>query len=161
VTPETIDVIGRTKKPFLRKLNVIWWFMNDEEQKVSDPSAAWYHPEWPEWRRWLYWNVFRNPLQNLSAFVLGVQDKNYTVYGKAHALTVQRNDLDPPEYGVQWAILRGVDLTIPRAFISYSGTRLVWYAGWQPSGFFRLKFNITKRGRLIEPRSQETWEARR
>ena len=140
---DTISVTGRKKKPLLLKLNIVWWFMNDEEQKVSDPSAAWYRPEWPDWRRWLYWNVFRNPLQNFSAFVVGVQDKNYTVYGKAPALTVQRSDLDTSEYGFQWAILRGGDLTVPRAFISYSGSRFVWYAGWQPSGFFRLKFNIT------------------
>jgi len=39
-------------------------------------------------------------------------------------------------------VRRFCQITIPRAPICYSGSRLVWYAGWQPSEFFRLKFNI-------------------
>jgi hypothetical protein len=27
-------------------------------------------------------------------------------------------------------------------FVSYSGRRVVWYLGWQPSGFFGAKFNL-------------------
>jgi hypothetical protein len=40
-----------------------------------------------------------NPLQNLRAFVLGVQDKNYRVVGLAPVMTVQRDDLVPPQLG--------------------------------------------------------------
>jgi hypothetical protein len=130
---------GRTKKPLWKKLTGIvwWWWMNDSEQTVD--QAPDYHPEWPYWRRWLIWNVFRNPLQNFRAFVIGVQDRNYTVDGKAPVLTVQRSDLVPPQTGWQWCILQ---TAIPRGFISYSGTRVVWYAGWQPSGFFGFKLNF-------------------
>jgi len=33
-------------------------------------------------------------------------------------------------------------------FVSYSGKRVVWYAGWQPSGFFGLKFNLHREREL-------------
>jgi hypothetical protein len=122
------------------KWNPIWWFQNDDEQTVDE--APWYEPEWPYWRRWLYWNVFRNPLQNFRNYVAGVADKNYWITGRAPCFTVQRNDLVPPETGFQWCILYGVDLWFPRVFLSYSGRRVVWYFGHQPTGFWGAKFNI-------------------
>lgn len=131
---------GRTRIPLSKKLNPIWWFQNDTQQTVD--QAPWYNPTWPEWKRKLFWS-FRNPLQNFRAYVVGVQDKNYIVKGKSPVLTVQRNDLSPPETGWQWCYLTGGDLWIPRGFISYSG-KIVFYAGWQPNGFFGFKFNIHK-----------------
>src|SRR6266550_3998029 len=116
----------RVKQPWYKKINPIWWFQNDTEQTVD--QASWYHPDWPEWRRKLMWE-FRNPLQNFRAFVVGVQDKNYTVYGKAPVLTVQRNDLAPPEDGVQYCFVMGF---LP--FWSYCKGRFVFYIGWQPTG---------------------------
>jgi hypothetical protein len=130
---------GRVCKPWYKKINLIWWFENDDNQTVDE--APWYHPEWPEWRRKLIWNVFRNPLQNFRSFVIGVQDRNYTVTGKAPVLTVQRDDLQPPETGWQWCILHTL---IPLPFVSYSGSKYLWYAGWQPNGFFGFKFNRHK-----------------
>jgi len=58
------------------------------------------------------------------------------VIGKSPVLTVQRNDLG--ETGWQWCWLH---LAVPLPFVSYSGSRIVWYAGWQPSGFFGVKIN--------------------
>lgn len=132
---------GRIKKPLSKKLNPIWWFMNDDNQTVD--QADWYHPEWPRWRRWLVWNVFRNPMQNFRAFVIGVQDRNYTVTGRAPVLTVQRNDLEPPETGFQWCVCW---MRLPRPFVSYSGKHVVWYLGTQPNGFFGMKFNLGTKG---------------
>jgi hypothetical protein len=137
---ETITISGRIRHSLWLKLNPIWWFFNDDEQQLE--GAPWYRPEWPEWRRKLYWYVFRNPLQNFRAYVLGVQDKNYMVLGKAPVRTVQRDDLSPPEHGLQYALLYGGDLWLPRFFISYAGRRLVFQLGWQPSGFFGLKLNL-------------------
>ena len=77
-----------------------------------------------------------NPFQNLRAYVLGVQDRNYTVVGRAPVLTVQRDDLQPPERGWQWCLLK---LPLPLPFVSYSGPRSVFYVGWQPTGFFGFK----------------------
>lgn len=144
-------VTGRTSKPLLDKLNPIWWFGNDSEQTVD--QAPWYHgpdttvpgymgPPWPEWQRTLYWNVFRNPLQNFRAYVLGVQDQNYTVHvlaGNPDPNVVQRNDVN--EFGWQVSVLKfnnGVHLP----WVSYSGNKVVLAAGWQPSGFFGLKLNL-------------------
>src|SRR5262245_40015028 len=124
MTTESQTITWRVSKAWSKKLNPIWWFGNDDEQQVAD--AAWYRPEWPQWRRELYWNYFRNPLQNFRAYVIGVQDRNYTVTGRAPVLTVQRDDLDPPEYGWQWSIIW---LPIPAPFVSYAGTHIIWYVG--------------------------------
>jgi hypothetical protein len=131
----TVDrICGRTRKSRYLNINPVWWFMNDDEQTVD--QADWYHREWPYWRRWLYWNVFRNPLQNFRAYVLGASDKNYWVCGREPVMTVQRNDLVPPEYGYQSCVLYGGELWLPRLFLSYSGKSFVWYVGHQPSGFW-------------------------
>jgi hypothetical protein len=79
---------------------------------------------------------------NFRAFVIGVQDRNYeveVVHGNPDPQVVQRNDVG--EYGYQVIKLKfkyGVQLP----FVSYSGKRVVWYAGWQPSGLFGLKLNL-------------------
>lgn len=136
---KSATVTGRTKVPLWKKINPIWWLGNDSEQTVE--QAPWYKPNDPGWVRWLFWQL-RNPLQNLRCYVLGVQDRNYTVTGKTPVLTVQRDDLQPPETGWQWCVLSGGDLWLPRAFVSYSGKRVLWYLGWQPTGFFGAKFNL-------------------
>ena len=148
MTTESYTFTGRIRKPWYKKINPIWWVQNDDEQTVD--QAPWYHgpdhtvqgwmgPEWSHTRRWIYWNIFRNPLQNFRAYVVGVQDRNYTVFGKSPVQTIQRNDLSPPETGYQWCVIKTL---IPRPFISYSGTTFVWYLGWQYNGFFGFKFNI-------------------
>ncbi len=126
----------RIRKPLSKKLNPLWWLMNDDEQVVE--QAQWYMPGKPEWLRYIMWNI-RNPLQNFRAYVVGVSDRNYTVTGKDPVLTVQRNDLQPPEFGWQWSVIR---LGPGLPFISYSGKSIVWYFGWQPTGFFGAKFNL-------------------
>jgi hypothetical protein len=129
-------ITGRTRKPLLKKLNPIWWFLNDDEEQ----TAPWYQPQWPQWRRDFYWNFLRNPLQNFRCYVVGVQDRNSSVWGRKPVMTVQRNDLQPPEFGWQWCVLAVGPLRLP--FVSYSGRCVVWYLGWQPSGFFGCKFNL-------------------
>lgn len=131
----------RVLKPWYKKINPVWWFMNDDNQTVD--QADWYHPEWPYWRRWFVWNVIRNPMQNFKSFVIGVQDRNYTVVGKTPVLTVQRNDLVPPETGWQWCRIK---MWVPLPFVSYSGKRVVWYMGWQPTGSFGIKWNLGTKG---------------
>jgi hypothetical protein len=116
-------------------------------------------PEWSQGQRVLYWYVFRNPLQNFRCYVIGCQDRNYEFTAKVPANTVQRDDLDPHEFGFQWSVIW---LTIPLPFISYSGRWTTWYAGWQPSGIFGLKFNLHvpprsfPRSRDVEPRHDQT-----
>ena len=79
--------------------------------------------------------ALQNPLQNFRAFVIGVQDRNYeveVVYGNPDPQVVQRNNVG--EYGYQVIKLK-FKCGVPLPFVSYSGKRVVWYAGWQPSGF--------------------------
>ena len=120
---ETIAITGRRRQPLRRKLNPLWWFLNDAEQRLDDGTTGWYMPGQPQWLRRLCWEL-RNPLQNLRAFVLGVQDKNYRVVGRAPVMTVQRDDLVPPQLGWQWCVLYGGDLVVPRVFVSHCGRRV-------------------------------------
>lgn len=129
--------VGKTLKPLSKKINPVWWFGNDDEEQLPD----WYQPGWSLSRREFYWTYLRNPLQNMRCYVLGVSDRNYTVSGSlATVWTVQRNDLEPPEEGFQRSVIRLGVLRLP--FVSYSGKWIVWYAGWQPTGIFGVKFNI-------------------
>ena len=84
-----------------------------------------------------------NPLQNFRCYVIGIQDRNYSVVGREPVLTVQRNDLQPPENGFQWCLIK---TRLPRPFLSYSGKRFIWQIGWQPSGFAEIKFNLHRPG---------------
>lgn len=129
-------VTGRVAKPLSKKLNPLWWFGNDDEQNLA--GAPWFMPGRAQWWRVVRWQL-RNPLQNFRCYVIGVQDKNYNVVGKAPVMTVQRDDLDPPERGWQWCILSGGDLWLPRFFVSRCGVHVTWYFGWQPTGFFGMK----------------------
>src|SRR3974390_1400722 len=115
----------RVKKPLWKKFNPLWWFQNDDEQTID--QATWYHPEWPRWRRWLIWNVFRNPLQNFRAYVVGVQDHNYIVYGREPVLTVQRDNIG--QSGWQWCVCL---LWLPLPFVRSNGKRVPWYLGRPP-----------------------------
>jgi hypothetical protein len=133
---ETQTIEGRSLKPLSKKLNPIWWFLNDDEEQ----TAPWYQPKWPQCRRDFYWNFLRNPLQNFRRYVIGVADRNYTVTGRAPVMTVQRDDLAPPENGWQRCVIKLGALRLP--FVSYAGPRIVCYLGWQPSGIFGAKFNI-------------------
>ena len=131
----TATVTGRELVPLSKKLNPIWWFKNDVEQNLS--TAEWYMPDSPQWLRQLCWEC-RNPLQNFRCFVLGVQDRNYTVTGRAPVMTVQRDDLSPPERGWQWC---KINTAIPLWFVSYCGRYIIFQFGWQPNGFFGCKIN--------------------
>jgi hypothetical protein len=136
-----VEYTGRKRVPIKKKLNPVWWFGNDHEQKVTDPDAAWYLPRRPEWQRELMWSL-RNPLQNFRAYVIGVQDRNYrvkVVRGHPDANVVQRDDVG--ESGWQVAMLH-FPSRVQLPWLSYSGRRLVFQAGWQPSGFFGLKLTV-------------------
>ncbi|HEY7247714.1 MAG TPA: hypothetical protein VH678_27915 [Xanthobacteraceae bacterium] len=56
---ESVAVTGRTPQPLRKKLNPVWWFLNDGEQTVDE--APWYKPDYPWLVRYLFWNFLRNP----------------------------------------------------------------------------------------------------
>jgi hypothetical protein len=168
---ETAVIHDRALKPWYLKVLPIWWFLNDDEQHIEQaPWYQPDKPEWLRWVMWNMRNPAQNlraycGLWALSvvllataacawfslaswwlllislAFVGGVSDRNYMVYGRAPVMTVQRNDLVPPQHGFQWCVIAlKCGLFLP--FLSYSGKHVVWYWGWQPSGFFGVKFNL-------------------
>ena len=84
----------------------------------------------------------RNPLQNFGKYVLGVGDRNYAVVGTKPVYATIWSDVDPVKTGWKVSTIRVDGLRLP--FVSYENEYLIWYAGWQWSGFFGFKFNIKK-----------------
>ena len=68
----TASVTGRVSQPIWKKLNPVWWFLNDDEPDPPD----WQLPGKPFIIRQLSWYL-RNPLHNFGKYVLGVVDRNY------------------------------------------------------------------------------------
>lgn len=125
---------GRSRVPWQLKINPLWWLGNDED---LDPA---YELMLPMWERRLFW-FFRNFAWNFFKYVVGVEDRDLTVTGPAPVFTPVWRECDPPRTGFKWAIIRTGWLALP--FISYSGTRVLWYVGWVPSGGrLGFKFNI-------------------
>jgi hypothetical protein len=89
--------------------------------------------------RQLSWYL-RNPLQNFGKYVLGVGDRNYTVVGAAPVYATFWSDVDPVKTGWKISTIRFDWLRLP--FVSYEDEHLIWYAGWQWSGFFGFKLHI-------------------
>ena len=71
---QTASVSGRVTQQIWKKLNPVWWFLNDDEPDPPD----WQLPGKPYLIRQLSWYA-RNPLQNFGKYVIGVSDRNYTV----------------------------------------------------------------------------------
>lgn len=111
--------------PLCLKLNPIWWFGNVEGLDQN------YMPAWPMWRRRLWW-FFRNFMFNFFRFVVGVEDRDLMVTGPAPVFTPVWLETAPPRRGFKWSIIRTGWLVLP--FVSYTGTRVLWYVGWLPSG---------------------------
>ena len=132
---EEVLVEGRQKFPLYKKLNLVWWILNEYEPMPPD----WYHPGQHFLLRLLSWYV-RNPFQNAGNYVFGVCDRNFTVRGLAPVMWTTYDDLDPPRTGVKWSMISLGCLRLP--FVSYASERFLAYAGWQPNGFFGFKFNL-------------------
>jgi hypothetical protein len=134
-------VTGRAKKPIWKKLNPLWWFFNEGEPLPPEG----YLKGQPQWQRVIRWYI-RNPFQNFGQFVLGVYDRNYEVYGTAPVKATTWLDVagQQDRTGLKWSVIRLGWLRLP--FVSYTGKKVVWYAGWQWWGFFGFKFNIRDSG---------------
>lgn len=131
------SVTGRTPQPIWIKMNPVWWFLNDDE---PDPPE-WQLPGKPYIIRQLSWYL-RNPLQNFGKYVVGVADRNYAVVGTPPIFATTWSDVDPDRTGWKVSTIRVGSLRLP--FVSYENEYLIWYAGWQWSGFFGFKFNLKK-----------------
>jgi hypothetical protein len=132
---EAVLVEGRQKFPLYKKLNLLWWFLNEYEPA----PPGWYNPAQNFWLRLLSWYL-RNPFQNAGNYVFGVCDRNFSVRGLAPVMWTTYDDLEPPCTGLKWSIISLGCLRLP--FISYVSAHFLAYAGWQPNGFFGFKFNL-------------------
>jgi hypothetical protein len=110
---------GRIKYPLYKKLNPLWWFGNiDDKPPLGYNALTW---------------ALRNPFHNLTFYVIGVADRNYTVYGSDPICNCLA---DFNKNGGTWAVVAG---WLP--YVSYTQGRMVFYAGWQPNG--KLGFKLT------------------
>lgn len=120
-------------KPFHKKLNPIWWFLNDDDPHPPEK----YKPTSPKWWRYAYW-YWRNPLHNFFWYVVGIHDRDNS------EVVVWRipDHLHNPNGGWNWSVIKCGRLFYP--FISYKGKRLEkFYLGWRPErGAFGFKLNF-------------------
>lgn len=114
---------------FYEKINPVWWLQNRDEPH----PPAWFEPggKHREFKWWL-----RNPIHNLSFYVIGVVDKTTVRSG--------RFPLKASVYG-HWnvAVSRRRILYLP--YVSYSNRHgFNFYFGWRPHGNFGIKLNHEK-----------------
>lgn len=136
---ETVSVTDHTPiTPWTKKLNPIWWLQGPDGWTVPDVNNG--VPYLPSIKnvllRRVIWFGFRNPLMNFVGFVVGVEDRNYTVTGSAPALATTGRDCG--QEGWRWSI---INLPIPLPFVSYYKAGVIeFYLGWRPaSGGIGLK----------------------
>ena len=132
---QTASVSGRVAQPTWKKLNPVWWFLNDDEPDPPD----WQLPGKPYLIRQLSWYA-RNPLQKFGRYVIGVSDRNYIVVGTAPVYATNWSDVEPGGTGWKTSTIHLGWLRL--TYVSYESEHVLWYAGWQWSGFFGFKFNI-------------------
>lgn len=66
---------SKTRFPWYKKINPVWWFMNADDPIVPDNEFV----DQPQWLRKLKW-AFRNPLHNFTFYVIGVADEEVVCY---------------------------------------------------------------------------------
>jgi hypothetical protein len=143
---ETVTMTDRTPIPWYKKLNPVWWLQGPDGWTVPDMNNGLpYLPEvTSQYLRIFYWFFCRNPLMNFVGYVIGVEDRNYTVTGTAPVLKTTGRDCTPPQYGVRWSIIKTL---IPLPYVSFYNGRVEFYLGWRPAtGGFGLKLVFPKDG---------------
>jgi len=123
----------------VKKLNPVWMYQNDD-----DPAP----PEWhnvkegedlpARKRSWLR----RNPMHNLTFYVLGVSDRDFIRYG------MNADSIFPPEQknGVNFSIIK----CGPFIYLPSMGFRAEWlegYLGWRTNGAMGFTMRKNKSGK--------------
>lgn len=106
MTIERVQMTDRTPVSIGEKLNPLWWLVGPSGWTA--PAINNGLPYLPGTTNQLLRNFYwfcRNPLMNFVGFVLGVEDKNYSVIGTAPVLLTTWRDAVPPETGWKWAVL--------------------------------------------------------
>ena len=123
-------------------LKKILWaiFGNDDD---PNPPAD-YQLGWPQWRRRLYWFAFRNPLHNLTFYVLGVAGKPFERVVIYPPRTLSNLVFRPEGWYI--AVVKYKWLRLP--FVSYQGAGLIkkFYVGWRERGNLGAKLTLNIQG---------------
>jgi hypothetical protein len=144
---ESVTMTDRVLIPWTKKTNPLWWLVGPDGWEVPEINNG--EPYLPEvkniWLRRFYWFFCRNPMMNFVGFVIGVEDRNYTVTGTAPVLRTTGRDCDPQQFGFRWAVLK-VGKWVRLPYVSYWNGKVEFYLGWRPhSGGFGLKFVVTSK----------------
>jgi hypothetical protein len=125
----TIESSGRAiTKP--RGAALIAWALFGNADDGAAPAD--YLPGKPAWRRRLAWWC-RNPLHNLTFYVIGCVDRDSLSLGREP----DKVFLDAAGWNWAWTFAGW----LPRPFVSYRGTTWRGYIGWRPpGGAFGLKW---------------------
>jgi len=124
---ETVKMTDRVAVPLSKKINPLWWLQGPNGWDV--PSMNNGEPYLPDvtnvWLRRFYWFICRNPLMNFVGFVVGVEDKNYSVTGSSPVLRTTGRDCEPQQLGWRWAITM-----LPFSPTACMATVLLTLAAW-------------------------------
>jgi hypothetical protein len=125
---DSVKVTDHTPVSIWNKLNPLWWLVGDNGWDVPDVNnGAPYLPEVTNiWLRRFYWFFCRNPLMNFVGFVLGAEDKNYTVYGSDQVLCTTGRDCKPEAFGLRWAVL-APGFSLGALIVSLIAAALGWF----------------------------------
>lgn len=115
-----------------QKLNPKFWIGNEDDPTPPD----WYRPE-DSGRSWK-WHL-RNPFHNLTFYVLGIADREFTRVGP-HPEAVFN-----PNGGWSWACSRASLLPLP--YVSYIRNDFQFYLGWRERGNFGIKLRGLRFGK--------------
>lgn len=108
-------------------MNVLWKIFGNNDDW---PPPDWYMPEERERKRKLYW-LLRNPLHNLTFYLIGVAGKPFVRTGKFP------QDVFNPNGGWNLAVTAYKWFRLP--FVSYLGRSIKFYIGWRERGNFGFK----------------------
>lgn len=107
MTVETVRMTDRVAIPWTTKVNPLWWLHGPDGWTVPEINNG--QPYLPDvtnvWLRRFYWFICRNPLMNFVGFVLGVEDKNFSVTGSSPVLRTTGRDCEPQQLGWRWALI--------------------------------------------------------
>lgn len=140
---DVVQVTDHTPVSIWNKLNPLWWLVGDDGWNVPTVNNG--EPYLPEvtniWLRRFYWFICRNPLMNFVGYVLGAEDKNYTVIGSDQVLRTTGRDCTPEVFGFRWAIAES-GFSIGALIVSVIAFALGWFV--HPIFYVVLLFSIPK-----------------
>ncbi len=140
---ETVVNTDREPVSIWKKLNPLWWLVGPDgwTAPTINNGAPYLPGVTNQFVRNFYW-FWRNPCMNLVGFVLGVEDNNYRVVGKAPVLLTTLRDATPPQTGWGYAVLHPQSslgaLAVYSAFVALA--TVAHWAFWIPAAFAFLKF---------------------